>query len=308
VDDGGAAALGLALFVGYRYIDRPPSNPPLRVTEAVVTWPTLEKEARLSPDGTAVSFQSDRNGRSRLFVQSRSGGTARLLALPEGNVVTHIWSPDGRRIACVILQDGSARLHIVSALLDEPAPPSLPIQPTPDRESTRLVRWIGNRVYVEMAESVARSLYELDLASGVLKNVTAGWPIKMRFQGFDVHPNGRRVVFNAIDEGREDLWTATLNGDGLTRLTDDPWWDRSALWLGSSSNVVFQSNRGGQLNLWQISLENGQLQRLTSGQARERPTSRPMATPSPSFNLPTRPISGSSTRSAAKPCSSRQTR
>jgi Tol biopolymer transport system component len=269
----GAAALGLALFVGYRYFDRPPSNPPLRVTEALVTSPTLENEARLSPDGKVFSFQSDRNGQSRVYVQSRSGGTARLLTLPEGNVLTHIWSPDGRRIACVILQDGAARLHIVSAFLAEPPPPSLLIQPTPDRESTRLVRWIGNTIYLEMAESVVPSLYQIDLATGALKNVIAGWPaLEMRFQGFDVHPDGQRVVFSATENGHEDLWTATLAGTAVTRLTNDASLDRSALWMGSSPNIVFQSNRGGHFNLWQISSENRRLQPLTSSQARERPT------------------------------------
>jgi Tol biopolymer transport system component len=123
-----------------------------------------------------------------------------------------------------------------------------------------------------MAESVAGALYEIDLVSGGLKNVTAGWPVKMSFLGFDVHPDGKRVVFAAIENRQEDLWTATLAGEQLRRLTDDRSWDRSALWMGRSSNIVFQSNRGGQLNLWQISSENGRLEPLTSGQARETPT------------------------------------
>ena len=43
-----------------------------------------------------------------------------------------------------------------------------------------------------------------------------------------------------------------MDGSALRQLTSDAFFDRDPRWIGRGDRVVFQSNRGGQIDLWQI--------------------------------------------------------
>ena len=116
-----------------------------------------------------------------------------------------------------------------------------------------------------------RSLSSINIATGAVDDLTGRWPTRLQFRNPEVSPNGRTVVLDAFTEGRSDLWLANLDGSNLRRLTDDAYVDRYPVWIGNEA-VVFQSNRGGQLDLWRMSIASRRRTQLTSSQQEELAT------------------------------------
>lgn len=61
-------------------------------------------------------------------------------------------------------------------------------------------------------------------------------------------PDGRRVVASRVVEGNEDVWL--LDGDRQTRFTFDPGADRFPVWSPRGDEILFDSIRTGQRQLY----------------------------------------------------------
>lgn len=270
------AALALAA-VGFALRDRIwPDNEALdapRETVPLVTWASEEEDSKISPDGKWVSFISDKDGAERLYVQPIDGGEAREIRV-DGEVLAHVWSPDGRRIAGYVSTGSGVFLQLVPAFFGGSVEKSIPIKGTAD-ETARLVRWIGDRVYLVTDSSRGREgrlLTRIDLDGGTSEDVTPrGIDGELQFQWLDVDPATGMLVVAAVKDQQEDLWIADADGTRARRVTSDRYFDRYPIWSGSV--VTFQSNRGGQIDLWQIDPGSGRTRLVSSSEAEERPHS-----------------------------------
>ena len=276
---GTAAALAslAILAAGFALKDRIwPPDPALdapRETVPLVTWPSEEEDSKVSPDGKWVSFISDKNGVMRLYVQPIDGGEAREIGV-EGDVVAHAWSPDGRRVACYVSTDAGLFLQLIPAFFGGSVEKSIPIEGTPDR-TARLVRWTGDAVYL-VADSQrgreGRLLTRIDLAGGKALDITPrGIGAGLQFQWFDVHPQTGLLAVAAVKDEQEDLWIVGADGTRARRITTDRYFDRYPVWTGDI--VTFQSNRGGQIDLWQIDPDTQRTRLVSSSETEERPHS-----------------------------------
>ncbi|MBA3638784.1 MAG: PD40 domain-containing protein [Acidobacteria bacterium] len=234
-----------------------------------VTWPSAEFDARISPDGAWLSFISDRDNQSRIFMQAIEGADSVPVTV-QGAVLSHLWSPDGRELAAVVRQGDDKFVMIVPAFFGGSPRVSAPL----DRELNQayLRRWIGNAIYLEVDRGKpTQSLIRLDVPSGKLEDISAQWMNGPIFRSVDVSPGGTRIVMDANVGGQSDLWTSHLDGSNRERLTSDASVDREPLWT-SEDTIVFRSNRGGQLDLWQLSISTGRATQLTSSQMVEQAT------------------------------------
>jgi serine/threonine protein kinase len=240
------------------------------------TSPGDESDSHLSPDGMWMSFIAVRQGERRLFAQQVDGDEARQVTLPPGELQSHIWSPDQNEYACLIWRNQSWVVHIVPGVFGSAVPrQSLPLPPIP--RNAMLVRWVGTAIYIQVEESTqSPSLRKLDLATGGLE-LTAGPWSTMRVRSFDITPDGQRVVWSATAQGtqRDDLWVADLSGGAARQVTDasDDSRKRFPLWRGVQDRVIYQSGRGGQIDLWELDLPSGRSVRLTTDAAIEEPDS-----------------------------------
>ncbi len=239
-----------------------------RALVPAVTWPSAESEALISPDGKWLSFLSDRENQRRIFIQAIEGGDAVPVAIP-GAVVSHVWSPDGREIAAVVRQTSGHFLMVVPAFFGGSPRSSVSLDPAFDQPL--LLRWIGDAVYIDVNRGQrGRSLIRATIGSGAMEDVSGTWPRPIRYNAIDVSPAHNSVVMDASVEGKPDLWTANLDGSNLQSLTADAFVERYPMWIAPDT-IVFESNRGGQMDLWQMSTSSKRATQLTSSLMMEVP-------------------------------------
>ena len=235
-----------------------------------VTTSADEFGSRVSPNAEWLSFIATAGGGSRILVQRIDGGESRPLTLGPGRPVSQLWSPDGNQIACVIMLDNAPVLQVYPAFFGGAPLQSIAIDG--DLDSVRLLRWIGRDVYlranVRNQQGLTVRRMSLDApASAVVISDT--WTIDGTLRSADVRPDARAVVIGVGKDGQEDLWTMNLDGTSPTRLTADAAFDKDPLWIGGSDRVMFQSNRGGQADLWQMDVRTKALVALTTGEGEE---------------------------------------
>jgi len=253
----GAAVLVLVAVLGYLAWPEPPPVDVLDRSRPFVMWGALESGSRVSPDGAWVSFFSMEGDRNRLFVQPTSGGDAIAVTLAEGRPDSHVWSPDGSEIACLIDQVSDPAVHIVPPF---GGPTRKRIAIPRRRLQLELVRWVGRYIYLRAGSTLSR----LNIDSEAIEPVSSEWTLPGELRSADVSADGRAVVFAVSANQQEDLWIAALDGSGARPLTEDAFFERHPVFRGAGA-VVYQSNRGGPIGLWELSLADGRSRALTSG-------------------------------------------
>ena len=244
--------------------------------ESLITWPSVERYSAISPEGKWVSFSSNRDGRFELFVQPVDGNLEHKVSIPSGEILnTHLWSPDGSRLAVAVKAPTAVFLHVVTAPVGGVPLRSMEI---PSPVSLFLLRWLGDSIFfkstVEIDRQVLPVLRRADLSSGSFHEISRSWQFTepeladSQVDQFDVAPDGKRVVFRAQSKRQTDLWVVDIDGSNPRRLTDDKYVERAPMWTGLGT-VLFQSDRSGQANLWEVLVADGRSVPRTSGPSQE---------------------------------------
>ncbi len=201
-----------------------------------------------------------------MYVQAIDGGNPVPVDV-QGSVLSHTWSPDGRELACVLRQGEAQFLVVVPAFFGGSPRASVPIEA--GAQQVTVARWVGDKVFVQLNRGAAgHALVSITLTGGLAQEVSTTWPSTVKFRSFGLSANGRFVAFSGILDGRSDLWLANLDGSEPQRLTDDDYIDRYPVWVGNEA-IVFQSNRGGQLDLWRLSVATRRATQITSSHPEE---------------------------------------
>jgi Tol biopolymer transport system component len=85
-------------------------------------------------------------------------------------------------------------------------------------------------------------------------------------------PDGRWIAFQRGDSIRFDIFVAPASGGKPRQLTHDNDMMSGFAWLPDSTGIVYSSSRGGTLpylpllGLWQVTLRDGSVRRVTSGE------------------------------------------
>ena len=69
-----------------------------------------------------------------------------------------------------------------------------------------------------------------------------------------VSPDGTRLLYAALG----DIWTAPLDGsEAPLPVTRDTWLDTDPVWLPDGASVLFASDRGGTMDIWEKRMDSG---------------------------------------------------
>ena len=84
-----------------------------------------------------------------------------------------------------------------------------------------------------------------------------------------ISPNGDQVAFVLrttdleANKGRSDIWLVSLNGTGLSQLTEDPANDSNPRWSADGQSIYFLSTRSGASQVWKINIHDQSLKQIT---------------------------------------------
>ncbi len=197
---------------------------------------------RLSPDGTRVAFDSDREGERAVYVADRNGTGIRRVSGP-GYAAVPSWSPDGTRLAFIKAEPDRARVWNLWLL--NVATGELQRHTAFNRGQVWGASWFpdGHKV----AYSHEDRLIVSDLQSSA-KDVQPS-PVKGRLVRTPaVSPDGRRIVFQVYGNG---VWMLDLATEEVRRVLDDVTAEEFA-WDPSGRRIAYHSRRAGKWQIWMM--------------------------------------------------------
>jgi Tol biopolymer transport system component len=195
---------------------------------------------QLSPDGTSVAFDSDRDGVRGVYVARADGRETRRVS-GEGYAAVPTWSPDGRRLA------------FLRAEADRPNVWNLWLLDRASSAMTRLTNYRYGQVWGgawfpdgrRIAYSHEDQLMLLELATG--RTTTYDSPLKRRLVRTPaVSPDGRWIIFQVYRDG---AWLLNLDTGSMERVLDDSTAEEFT-WSPRGNRVAFHSRRRGEWGLW----------------------------------------------------------
>jgi Tol biopolymer transport system component/predicted Ser/Thr protein kinase len=252
-----AILLGSLVVVALRRGQEAPQAPgrglPLAQTQIKLTdFPGEEITPSLSPDGRFVVYAGQAGGDWDLFVQ-RVGGSNPVNLTEDSTEDDYepAFSPDGERIAFRSDRQGGG-LYVMGAtgesvvrLTDRGYYPAW----SPDGEQIVFQT-------TDFAHPTARpgisELWTVDVRTGASKRLFEGDAVQPSWS-----PGGRRIAFWAIPigGGQRDIWTLPADGGAPVAVTQDPALDWNPFWSPDGRFLYFSSERGGNMNLWRVPIE-----------------------------------------------------
>jgi eukaryotic-like serine/threonine-protein kinase len=228
-----------------------------------------------SPDGRRLAFTRwvarDRVG-SIVGVADADGSNAHEIAFAPGRgLTTPRWSPDGRTI-CAVNGLASVATGFGIDLIDAGGGGARLLAPADANMRVSSVVWTPDSraiIYSE-AESIAgwmsgssARIIRQDVATGAARSIL--W-VPNHSRTLDVLGSG--VLLFDARSSRQNLREIGIGGGAASRaLTRGNSTDRQPIYLPDGKSIVFSSNRGGNLDLWRVGLDDGTVTRITDDPA-----------------------------------------
>jgi Tol biopolymer transport system component len=195
---------------------------------------------QLAPDGSAVAFDSDRDGERGVYT-ARPDGRAVTRVSGDGYSSVPKWSPDSRQLIFARAEPYSARIWNLW---------SLDLRSGLQRRlsshafgQTWPGAWFGDGRRV--CYSHEDRLVVLDLATGRSRIYRSPVPGRL-VRTPAVSPDGRWVMFQVFRDGG---WLLDLSDGSMQRVLEDSSAEEFT-WSPDGRRVAFHSRRGGQWGLW----------------------------------------------------------
>jgi len=231
-----------------------PQNFRAVAAQKLTDMPGQEVFPSLSPDGQRVIFASPQHGGWDIYVQAVGEHTATNLT-PDSELldIQPVYSPDGRQIAFRSNRDGGGIFLMsgdgsnVTKLTDAGFNPAW----SPDGLE---VAFADDLTWDYEARSTYPSASHLSAVNVVTRSrrvITAHDAVQPNWS-----PHGSRVAFWGEQKGgHRDIWTIGSTGGEPISVTDDAYIDWNPIWSADGEQLYFLSNRGGEMNLWRVAID-----------------------------------------------------
>jgi eukaryotic-like serine/threonine-protein kinase len=264
------ATLGVWWFAFPRPLPQT-SRAPLQTTP-LTTYVGMEILPAFSPDGRQVAFawNGEQGDNIDIFVKLVDTGTPHRLTTHPADDSFPVWSPDGSHIAFRRHTQESDAIYLIPSL-------SGPERKMADIFPRRLGPRVGGDglafsldgkfVAVPDKDSAAEpfSIVLISTETGEKRKLSSPLTGSVGDNTPSFSPDGRRLAFSRLtSQGVEDIYVMTAEGGEPRRLTFDNREIRDLDWTPDGREIVFISQRAGDLGLWRVSASGGAPERIVT--------------------------------------------
>jgi Tol biopolymer transport system component len=224
--------------------------------------PAYENEPAWSPDSASLVYVSEQSGNRDLWVQQRNGDAIQLTSDP-AEEAQPAWSPDGSTVLFVSSQGHGARLDR-SAFYGYTLGGDICSIPAFGGTPRKLIEGgfnpafapDGGRIAFDSSHGGARRIWlaradggdaaALTTDADLVSHVRPAWS-----------PDGEWLAYERQTDTQASaaqLVVTTADGSESFPVTDGKHRDMAPAWAGAR-RLVFASDRGGAMNLWQVDVD-----------------------------------------------------
>lgn len=218
-----------------------------------------------SLDGSHVAFWSPAQEGGLLQLWMANGDFTGRKQLPVQAVGTFpiVWSSDGTRIATSSSEHGTAQV-VVIAVSDGSVR-----QVTQGKNLAVPEQWHpkGDRLgYIQTIENGGLQSYVYTFATNSSAPALKG---ESRFVQTYWSPDGSKIAYNMLDNGKYTIWVADSAGENRRQLTKEGfeafWFGNSQVtpWSPDSKEIVYESRRTGTSDIWVLPVDGSVPRQLT---------------------------------------------
>uniref|UniRef100_A0A7C4RQF1 Uncharacterized protein n=1 Tax=Desulfatirhabdium butyrativorans TaxID=340467 RepID=A0A7C4RQF1_9BACT len=221
------------------------------------------------PDGQYVAYAKESNANWDIWVAKSDGSKSWRMTTSPAMESNPLWNPDGTKIAYKVAASGAYNLTEEYFLDVENGFDSPKVFAWQGPQSIQMSGWSPDgKMIAYTAETVSgtsgkdRVSYLVAVSdvslSGSTAFATSSTVISattLGDRGALFSPDGKQVVFWGWDQSyRALLWIYDLSSKSVRRLTSEGF-DYNPRWSPDGKQIVFESNRNGNLDIWVIPVE-----------------------------------------------------
>jgi Tol biopolymer transport system component len=207
--------------------------------------PVAAGTPKISPDGAAILFLSNRDGSRAFYTMSPTGENVRRVTPPDLGVISAVWAGDAAHVL-VIARAAGTRMDSTRLLLGDLASGTWK-QIAGGRLINSAASLDGRRVVFSAIDPAAQTgdLYMIGVAGAEAQPLTTGAGLKF---GPVLSPDGKRLAFIRA-EGRGSmsrLWIAKADASEPRPITSGDQVDEQPAWSPSGEWIAFQTSVRGK--------------------------------------------------------------
>ncbi len=211
---------------------------------------------RWSPAGEKLGYTSYKEGGPMFYLKDIASGAVRRLSGKTGLNIGASWSPDSSKIALTLSPKGNPDIFTID--LNGKVMKRLTnywgidVSPSFSPDGSRIA-FVSNR-------KGSPQIFVLDLKSGKEERLTCFPEGKGQYNTSPSWSSLNRIAFVSMNQGHFDIFTMHMDGNRLTKLTENQGNNEDPCWSPDGRYIMFSSDREGPYRLY-IMNANGQNQR-----------------------------------------------
>jgi Tol biopolymer transport system component len=222
-----ALATSIGIFVVYKFLNRsrpaaPASTEALQVlrTTKITFSPGLDQFPSLSPDGNSIAYSSDQNGSFEIYMKQLTPGAGEIqLTSDKQENSEPAWSPDGQRIA--FYSKGRKGIWVMPALGGSAKQlTEFGSCPAWSRDGSMIAFQSGAPADIAASNSLPPStIWVIPSQGGTPRQITKQGTPQGGHGNSSWSPDGKRIVFDARDFVGSSVWSVSVGGGELKKIT-----------------------------------------------------------------------------------------